>query len=188
MAPPDEVSLIVFDAQVEHITAFSSQRTELLRALDAAATRDGTALLDALALALRHARKAAHQRRVIFLFSDGGDRDSRFGWTDLRRMVRESNVRIFGFMPEPWRANSRQDAALLEELAADSGGRCFFERHPQEISRDIERLELHAQYVLGYTPANYSRDGKYRRVNLKLEGVDGKLRACWRRGYYAPVE
>ena len=51
-------------------------------------------------------------------------------------------------------------------------------------------VELRNQYVLGYSPSNQSRDGKYRRVQVKLVQPRGlpPLRAFWRPGYYAPIE
>ena len=49
-------------------------------------------------------------------------------------------------------------------------------------------VELRNQYILGYTPKNQERDGKYRRVQVKLVQPRGlpPLRAIYRLGYYAP--
>ena len=54
----------------------------------------------------------------------------------------------------------------------------------REIARDLRN-----EYVLGYSPANAATDGKYRRVNLKLElgNAENKLQTYYRRGYYAPA-
>jgi hypothetical protein len=42
---------------------------------------------------------------------------------------------------------------------------------------------------LGYTPAKPRMDGKYHQVNVKVQlKGSSRLRASWRRGYYAPVE
>ena len=51
-------------------------------------------------------------------------------------------------------------------------------------------IELRNQYILGYTPSNQERDGKYRRVQVKLVQPRGlpPLRAFWRMGYYAPIQ
>ena len=45
-------------------------------------------------------------------------------------------------------------------------------------------IELRNQYVLGYSPQNQERDGKYRRVQVKLVQPRGlpPLRAFWRHG------
>jgi hypothetical protein len=49
-------------------------------------------------------------------------------------------------------------------------------------------IELRNQYVLGYISRNLARDGKYRKVTVKLNQPRGlpPLRALHRQGYYAP--
>jgi VWFA-related protein len=51
-------------------------------------------------------------------------------------------------------------------------------------------LELRNQYVLGYISKNPNRDGKYRRITVKLNQPRGlpPLRALHRQGYYAPTQ
>jgi Ca-activated chloride channel family protein len=51
-------------------------------------------------------------------------------------------------------------------------------------------IELRNEYVLGYSPKNGTRDGKYRRVEVKLLKVAGlpPLKAAFRTGYYAPTQ
>jgi hypothetical protein len=47
---------------------------------------------------------------------------------------------------------------------------------------------LRNQYVLGYSPAAMTTDGKYHRVNLKVATPDSedRLRTYYRQWYYAP--
>jgi VWFA-related protein len=51
-------------------------------------------------------------------------------------------------------------------------------------------IELRNQYVLGYISKNQQRDGKYRKVTVKLNQPRGlpPLRALHRQGYYAPTQ
>ena len=51
-------------------------------------------------------------------------------------------------------------------------------------------MELRNQYVLGYSPTNTVKDGKYRRVQVKVKQVKGMppLKAFFRLGYYAPAQ
>ena len=51
-------------------------------------------------------------------------------------------------------------------------------------------IELRKQYLRGYCPKNATRDGKYRRVQVKLVKTTGlpQLRAMFRMGYYAPTQ
>ena len=51
-------------------------------------------------------------------------------------------------------------------------------------------IELRNQYIIGYSPKNLERNGKYRRVQVKLVQPRGlpPLRPFWRLGYYAPTQ
>ena len=51
-------------------------------------------------------------------------------------------------------------------------------------------LELRNQYVLGYSPKNAAKDGKYRKVEVKLVKIKElpPLRARYRPGYVAPAQ
>ena len=62
-------------------------------------------------------------------------------------------------------------------------------RHVGHVAAKIG-IELRNQYIIGYTPSNPERDGKYRRVQVKLVQPRGlpPLRAFWRLGYYAPTQ
>ena len=51
-------------------------------------------------------------------------------------------------------------------------------------------IKLRNQYLLGYSRKNATRDGKYRRVQVKLAKTTGlpQLRAMFRMGHYAPMQ
>jgi hypothetical protein len=42
---------------------------------------------------------------------------------------------------------------------------------------------MRSQYAIGYTPANDTKDGSYRKIDVKLANKDLKPQA--RKGYYA---
>jgi Ca-activated chloride channel family protein len=79
---------------------------------------------------------------------------------------------------------------LLSEIAEQTGGRALAATSLHDLPAIAERIgiELRNQYVLAYSPANKTRDGKYRKVQVKLDQPKAlpPLKARWRRGYYAP--
>jgi VWFA-related protein len=81
---------------------------------------------------------------------------------------------------------------LLTEIAEQTGGRHFAVENLSELPDVAAKIgiELRNQYILGYSPMNQSRDGKYRKVQVKLVQPRGlpPLRAYWRLGYYAPIQ
>ncbi len=64
---------------------------------------------------------------------------------------------------------------MLTELAESTGGRHFPVENLNELPDVAAKIgiELRNQYVLGYTPTNTTKDGKYRRVKVKLKQPRG---------------
>jgi VWFA-related protein len=71
----------------------------------------------------------------------------------------------------------------LASLASDTGGRTFFDTN--DFAGVYERVvqDSSAYYVLGFTSTNPAKDGKFRRVKVKVSRPD--LRVEHRSGYYA---
>ncbi len=71
----------------------------------------------------------------------------------------------------------------MELLAEASGGKAFYDTNGLEeaLARAINYGSHY--YRLAYTPANQKKDGRYRRIQLRLTGGDYKV--AYRRGYYA---
>ena len=70
-------------------------------------------------------------------------------------------------------------------LAPDTGG--FTVRNNNDLAEGMKRIgdETRAYYLIGYNPTNTDRDGKFRKIEVKIIGRKGvKVRA--RKGYYAP--
>ena len=80
----------------------------------------------------------------------------------------------------------------LGEITELTGGRAFTIDNPNDLADVATKIgvELRNQYVLGYRPAKVVRDGKWRKIKVKLLPPKGlpPLRVYARTGYYAPVE
>ena len=83
--------------------------------------------------------------------------------------------------------DSLDAVAGADLVASDSGG--FTVRNTNDLSRGIQRIadETQAYYLLGYVPQNTTRDGKFRKIQVKLANGKG-LQVRARKGYYAPSE
>jgi VWFA-related protein len=83
-------------------------------------------------------------------------------------------------------------AAGADVVASETGG--FVVRNTNDLTKGLRRIadEARRYYLLGYTPTNPARDGKYRKIQVKLASRTGADREGWearaRRGYYAPKE
>ncbi|HWP85687.1 MAG TPA: VWA domain-containing protein [Terriglobia bacterium] len=196
--PNDEFFLISFDDRPNQVAEFTQSESELLGKLSFTEAKGRTALLDAIYLGLHEMRKAKHSRKVLLIFSDGGDNHSRYNEGEIKRAVRESDVQIYAVgIYEPYSSRSRTPEelagpSLLTEIAESTGGRQFPVENPNDlpdIARKIGR-ELRSLYVIGYTPTNTQRDGKWRKITVRLNAPRGlpPLQLFSKSGYYAPQE
>jgi len=84
----------------------------------------------------------------------------------------------------PTLSDQWEGASGAQSLAAETGG--FSIRNTNMLAGGLERIarESEAYYLLGYQPRNAARDGKFRKIEVKVarRGVDVRAR----RGYYAP--
>ena len=72
----------------------------------------------------------------------------------------------------------------LTTMAEDTGGRAFFDSNTFGQVFDRVVNDTSAYYVLGYSSTNPARDGRFRRIRVRLKQPDLKLE--YRSGYYAP--
>lgn len=83
-------------------------------------------------------------------------------------------------------AESFEASEGSESLAADSGG--FSVKNTNDLAKAITRIadETRSYYLLGYVPTNTARDGRFRKIQVKVAAKGLEVRA--RKGYYAPLE
>ncbi|HUI43344.1 MAG TPA: VWA domain-containing protein [Terriglobia bacterium] len=196
--PEDEFMLINFSERPNLIARFTSKFETLQDQLLFVKSGGKTALLDAIYLALDEMKRAHSSRKALLVISDGGDNHSRYTENEVKRAVRESDTQIYcvGVL-EPVAARTRtpEEAggpSLLSDLSEVSGGRMFSVEDPSELPDIAEKIsiELRNEYVIGYKPSNLVRDGRWRRIRVKLDPPRGlpPLQVYARTGYYAPTQ
>lgn len=198
--PEDEFFLVEFNDRARLAVSFTNVADELYDRILHTRTSGLTSLLDAIHLAMVEMKKAKNQRKAIVIISDGGDNFSRHSVGQIREALVESEVQLYAMgifdpVDDSKKKRPREEVngpSLLTELAELTGGTHYPVENLDELPSISERigLELRNQYVLGYSPANLERDGKYRRIKLELATDPGMppLRTQYRKGYYAPSE
>jgi Ca-activated chloride channel family protein len=196
--PDDEFFLVEFNGRAKLTVPFTHDWHELSGRIERAKPFGRTALMDAIHLAVAQMKHARNARKALVILSDGGDNYSRSNLRQLRRTLLESEVQVYAIgifdfeNSHKGTPEERNGPQLLNAVALETGGREFPVRSLDDLPMtgvEIAR-DLRDQYVLGYSPANPAADGKYHRVNLKLELPDSgsNLHTYYRRGYYAPAE
>ncbi len=196
--PEDEFFLVTFNDRPKLAVPLTSDGSEIQNRLAFTSSKGSTALMDAIYLALSEVKRSNKARKALLVISDGGDNSSRYTEGELKSLVKESDVLIYGigiFEPYGSRAHSPEELAgpsLLSEIAEQTGGREFAVDDVREIPDVAAKigLELRNRYIIGFSPANQQRDGRYHQVRVQLVAPRGlpKLHAHWRLGYYAPTD
>jgi len=193
--PQDEFFVIGFNDRPELIEDFTSSVEDIQARLATVRSGHRTALLDAIYYGLNKMKDARHERKALLVVSDGGDNRSRYTEGELRSQVRESDVEIYSigiFDPYAPTPEERSGPQLLDDLSEQTGGRLFRVDDLAEMGDIAEKIstELRNQYVIGYRPQNVTRDGKWRKVKVKINPPQGlpPLTVHARTGYYAPLQ
>lgn len=196
--PQDEFFLIEFNDRPKLTVPFTNDPDEIYRHVLRARPFGRTSLLDAVHLASAQMRHARNARKAILIVSDGGDNRSRFTPHQVQEEVLESDMQTYAigiFDDDATRKRTTEEEQrgpdLLESLAAATGGRHYRVDDLDQLPAVAARVstDLRNQYLLGYSPTNTERDGKYRRVKVNLMGsAEAELRTYYRRGYFAPIQ
>jgi len=189
----DEYFLIGFNARAQLLLDKTRDGNAVLDKMTFVQTRGNTALYDACYLGVEKVQRGAHPKRALLLISDGQDNNSRYTFNELRRLLKESDVVLYGIGilggGDAGSSLGMEGQGIMDELAGVSGGKAFFPRSPAEMDDIFEQiaLELRHQYSIGYKPTNFSDDGKWHKVKVKVTPPRGlpRLFVRTKEGYYA---
>lgn len=189
----DEYFLVGFNSRAQLLLDRTRDGNAVLDKLTYVETKGQTALYDACYLGVEKVTRGAHQKRAVLLISDGQDNNSRYTFSELRRLLKESDVVVYsiGILGgnDPGSALGMTGQATLDELSSVSGGKAFFPNTAAEMDEIFERiaLELRHQYSIGYRPENFVNDGKWHKLKVKVTPPRGlpRLFVRSREGYFA---
>jgi Ca-activated chloride channel homolog len=166
---------------------FSNNRDQLIRALNDLDFGYPTRLWDAVEFSILEL-KAAENRKVVLVFTDGEDTASKTGLGDVVEQARVDEVMVYaiGLESEYFNGQSRQRSRPdrgLKRLAEETGGGFFELKKKDDLGPTFTRvaLELHSQYVMGFSPQNL--DGKVHRLEVRVKKPGMNVRA--RKSYVA---
>jgi Ca-activated chloride channel family protein len=191
--PQDEFFMITFSDKPELLSDFTQSVEDIQGKLVYTMPKGRTALLDAIYLGLNKMHQATHQKKSLLIISDGGDNHSRYTENEIKSLVKEADVQIYAigiFDRAPKTSEEQMGPALLNEITDVTGGRTFTIDDPNELADVATKIgiELRNQYVLAYRPTKPARDGKWRKIKVKLLPPKGlpPLHLYFKTGYYAP--
>jgi len=180
-----DITLVDFDTQVR-ITQYPQRDFPRLVERIRQRKADGmTALYDALGTYLDGA-DSQDGRKVMVMYTDGADSRSALSMSETLTLLKASNVTVYAIgLVENTGSARHQLQMTLRQLVEATGGQAFFPVAMKEVDSAYEKVlaEIKGQYHVGYLSTNTTKDGAWRKVEIKVKRPDLRVRS--RKGYYA---
>lgn len=188
LRPEDVAAVYRFDSKVERVQEFSGGR-DLAPLAYAIRAKGMTSLNDAIVEAARTLADRPEHRKAIVILSDGMDTFSKASSDKAVESALAIGASIYAVDMSDLQIGSsgaRQGAPQLKGFAEKTGGRFVATPGGQALRDAFSGIaeELGHQYTLAYRPLNTDRDGKWRKLEVKVDREDLTLRT--RKGYRAP--
>lgn len=184
----DVAAVYKFDTKVEQVQEFSGSR-DLAPIAFGIRANGMTTLNDAIVNAAEVLAEREEKRKAIVVLSDGMDTYSRASSDKAVESALAIGATIYTVdmsSVEVARLRGPQNVGILKSFAEKTGGR-FVAAPGGQILRDAFTNiadELGHQYTIAYRPLNQTRDGKWRKLEVKISRPELQVRT--RKQYRAP--
>lgn len=190
LLPDDKARVGAFNDKIQFAGRFTNNRDELVGAIKDLDYGNGTRLWDAVGASFDEL-KGIEGRRVVLVFTDGDDTESKIGLGNVVERARAEEVMVYAIGLESNYFNgqhmvrSKPDRGL-RRIADETGGGYFELEKTADLAPTFTHVayELHSQYVLGFTPTQL--DGRVHKLTVKVKQPGMTARA--RRSYVAAAD
>jgi Ca-activated chloride channel family protein len=184
-----DITYVDFDTEVR-VTRFTQQDfPRLVERIRSREPEGFTAMYDALGVYLDGASRLPG-RKVLVVFTDGGDTRSAIRFGDVMTLIRASDVTVYsiGFLQSQPNSARTEQRLRLTQIASESGGSAFFPSSVTQVDEAYDTIvaQIQAQYTLGYVSTNTAADGRWRKVEIRVPRSAKGARIQSRRGYFGP--
>lgn len=183
----DVAAVYNFDSKVERVQDFSSGRDLAPMAFGLHA-KGMTRLNDAIVDAVKALSERQELRKAIVILSDGMDTSSKASADKAVERALEIGATIYAVDMSAIGSgsNNQQSAAVLKSFAEKTGGRFVGTPGGPTLRDAFANIadELGHQYTIAYRPLNRARDGKWRKLEVRLAKAELTVRT--RKAYRAP--
>jgi VWFA-related protein len=185
-----DITVVDFDTEIRGARYDQAQFVQLVERIRQQEARGATALYDAIGVYLAGAADQ-EGRKIMLLYTDGGDNRSSMPFSDLLDVLKASDVTVYviGQVVPQQSMSWGHVSTQLRRIAEVTGGQAFFPQSMEDLSTAYRTVlaQIRAGYTIGYLSTNDKADGAWRHVEVKVvakAGRDYRVRA--RNGYYAP--
>ena len=185
----DERFLIRFSDSPHLDVPLTEDMDEISSTLTSTSAQGATALFDAIYLGLNHVRRARTAHRVLVIITDSGENHSRYTFSELLSVARESDVQIYvlELMGSGSYRERQSGHWKLQQLSNETGGRLVTVYRNSQLTDQITTLRslIRNQLVIAYRPQPSCSDGKWHSVRIRLLPTWKDHKVFAKTGYYA---
>ena len=179
----DEYFIIAFNNRAQLVQDFTTSPSEIMSRVVFVKAKGSTALYDGVYLGLEKARQGRHRKKALLIISDGEENSSRYNGRELREMLKESDVPVYGIAISQLYGGT----GALQSLSGWSGGMTFSPMDEPQ-TRDIYTriaLMLRHQYSIGFYPTDAASTVDWHKVRIVISAPRGlgRLSLSYKNGY-----
>jgi Ca-activated chloride channel homolog len=185
----EDITLVDFDTEVRVARFGQGDFPRFVERLRNRKPEGWTALYDALGVYL-DGTSFQDGEKVLVVYTDGGDTRSTMSYTDALTALKASDVTVYvvGFMENQGARDKLEQRIRLTQFAEATGGLAFFPGTKKDIDLAYEQVQadVNSRYLIGFTSSNEADDGRWRKLDVRLNRPElkaAKIRT--RKGYFA---
>jgi Ca-activated chloride channel family protein len=185
LLPEDKARVGAFNDKIQFNAHWSNDRDQLITDAKNLDYGNGTRLWDAVGASLDEL-KSIDGRKVILIFTDGDDTESRLRLGTVLDRARAEEVMIYAIgleskMVIDGRQITTKPDSGLRKISDETGGGYFELKRTADLAPTFTKVaqELHSQYVIGFSPTQLDNKVHKLVVKLKQPGMTAQARRSY---------
>src|SRR5258706_2694456 len=184
LLPEDKGRVGAFNDKIQFNARWSNDRDQMITDAKNLDFGNGTRLWDAAGASLDEL-KNIDGRKVILLFTDGDDTESRTRLSTVLDRARAEEVMIYAIgLESKFLGQTTKPDGGLRKIAEETGGGYFELKRATDLAPTFTKVaqELHSQYVIGFTPTALDNKVHKLMVKMKQPGMTAQARRSYLAG------
>ncbi|MFL6210978.1 MAG: VWA domain-containing protein [Pyrinomonadaceae bacterium] len=182
----DQLLIVGYDEQAEIVTDWTDNPKQVETSLNMLRKQGEPHLFDAMSAVIDEALRplsGGSRKRIIVLIGDGLDRGSKVKFKDIVAELQREDITVYALqIPDrtggALRRDSPKPAQVVEQLAAQTGGRVLPLTDPRAAAHDICDELRKNRYLLAYNPTSFSSYDARRLLVTGNPGLNFRYKAA----------
>jgi Ca-activated chloride channel homolog len=181
LLPEDKGRVGAFNDKIQFNARWSNDRDQMVTDAKNLDFGNGTRLWDAVGASLDEL-KTIDGRKVILLFTDGDDTESKLRLGTVMDRARADEVMVYAIgLESKFMGTTTKPDSGLRKIAEETGGGYFELKRATDLAPTFTKVaqELHSQYVIGFAPTQLDNKVHKLSVKMKQPGMTAQARRSY---------